>query len=306
MSLLAHARGFFGIGISSAEQEHSQSRGIVLLLLGVLSFSLMDAIAKYLAPRYDPVQIVWARYFVNFLVVILLLGRSVGPTYRTRNATVQVLRGFSQLASVGLFFTSLGFIGLAEATAIMDSNPVLITLGAALFLGEPIGWRRIVGIIIALVGAMIIIRPGTGVFQPAAVLPLLGAFTYAAGAILTRKARHDPIATSVLWTATIGTILTSALVGFYWTPIQPGDIWAFIAIGVIGAVAQALIIRAFAVAEASAIAPFGYVGIVFAATWGWLFWGTVPDLWTIIGATIVVAGGIYVWTREARATKKAI
>jgi len=222
----------------------------------------------------------------------------------TRRPTVQLFRGITQLASGALFFTSLQWIGLAEATAIMDINPVLITLGAAVFLGERIGIRRALGIAAALCGAMIIIRPGAGVFQPASILPLIAAFTYATGAILTRIVREDSTATSVLWSAMVGTVITSCAVPFFWQPIQSGDIWAFLLIGALGTVAQALLIRAFALAEAAAIAPFGYTGLVWAGLWGWIFWGAIPDRWTIIGALIVVGAGIYVWMREARATHR--
>lgn len=283
----------------------SQKQGIILLLLAIFTFTLMDASAKYLAPRYDPVQIVWVRYGLNFLIVLALVRGSFLATLKSKRPTIQVFRGLSQLASVALFFSSLAYIGLAEATAIMDANPVLITLGAAIFLGERIGIRRIAGIIVALIGALIIIRPGASAFQAAAVLPLIGAFTYAGGAILTRLARQDSTKTSLLWTATIGTLATSLVVPFFWQPIQTSDLWAFAALGIFGTLAQALLIRAFTLAEAAAIAPFGYTGLLWAGLWGWLFWGSVPDSWTIIGAIIIVVAGIYVWTRDAMAMKTA-
>jgi len=282
----------------------TQMRGIVLLLVSIFIFTLMDATAKHLAERYHPGQIIWARFATNFLIVAVIFAPRLRSTLVTRRPTVQLFRGITQLASGALFFTSLQWIGLAEATAIMDINPVLITLGAAVFLGERIGIRRALGIAAALCGAMIIIRPGAGVFQPASILPLIAAFTYATGAILTRIVREDSTATSVLWSAMVGTVITSCAVPFFWQPIQSGDIWAFLLIGALGTVAQALLIRAFALAEAAAIAPFGYTGLVWAGLWGWIFWGAIPDRWTIIGALIVVGAGIYVWMREARATHR--
>lgn len=307
MSAVARAKSLFGLGsVAGGQNRHStQTQGIILLLISIFTFTLMDATAKYLAARYDPVQIVWARFITNFAIVMLFVGPRFGQVIRSNVPQIQIMRAVMQLGSVGFFFTSLAYIGLAEATAIMDCNPVLITLGAALFLGERIGPRRMVGIAIALIGAVIIIRPGSGVFQPAAILPLLGAFTYATGAILTRLARADSTATSILWTATIGTVVTSAVVPFFWQPIQSADLWAFALLGIFGTIAQALLIRAFSMAEAAAVAPFGYTGLIWAGVWGWLFWGNLPDLWTVIGAAIVVGAGIYVWTREARAVKKA-
>lgn len=289
----------------AAGKRAGQTTGIILLLTAILLFTLMDATAKYLSAHYETLQIVWSRFTVNLLIVLVLFAPRLRQVIATKQPGVQAMRGLTQLASSILFFSSLAYIGLAEATAIMDINPVLITLGAALFLGESIGIRRILGILAALLGALIIIRPGAGVFHPAAILPLLGAFSYAGGALLTRVARADSTATSVLWSALVGTVLTSFALPFVWSPIQPEHIWAFITIGILGTLAQSLLIRAFSVSEAGAIAPFGYTGLIWAGIWGWLFWGALPDKWTVLGAIIIVLAGIYVWTREARAMKQA-
>ncbi|MBM3605146.1 MAG: DMT family transporter [Alphaproteobacteria bacterium] len=277
-----------------------QARGIALLLAAILGFTLMDATAKHLTQSYHPAQVVWARFVGNLLIFALIFRGGLLPLLRTRQPGTQFARALMQLASVGLFFTSLQYVGLAEATAIMDLNPVLITLGAALFLGERIGPRRVAGIAVALFGAILIIRPGLGVFQPAALLPLAGAFTYAAGALLTRRVRADSVATSVLWSAVVGSIATTLVVPFHWQPILSADLWAFGLLALLGTLSQYLLVRAFSAAEAGALAPFGYTGLIWAGLWGWLFFGQLPDLWTVTGATIIVAAGLYVWSREAR------
>lgn len=283
-----------------------QSLGVLALLASVFCFTVMDALGKHLTLQgYHPGQIVWVRMALNLGLVLLVLAPRLRVVVRSASPLLQVGRGVMQLASIGLFFTALQFIGLAEATAIMDINPVLITLGAALFLGERIGPRRIAGIAAALLGAMIVIRPGAGVFHPAALLALLGAVSYAAGAVMTRLVRGDGTATSILWSTGVATLFASAVVPFVWQPVAPGDLWAFLALGLIGTVAQALLIQAFAMAEAAAIAPFGYTGLVWASLWGWLFFGAVPDRWTIVGAVIIVTAGIYVWAREAQAMRAA-
>ena len=282
----------------------AQTIGILLLLAAILGFTMMDATAKYLTQSYHPAQVVWARFIGNLLIFAAIFRAAMFPLLRTRRPGLQFARALMQLGSVGLFFSSLQVIGLAEATAIMDLNPVLITLGAALFLGEKIGPRRLAGIGAALVGALIIIRPGLGVFQPAALLPLAGAFTYAAGALLTRMARTDSVATSVMWSAVVGSVLTSLVVPFVWQPITLSDLWAFALLGVFGTLSQYLLVRAFATAEAGVLAPFGYTGLVWAGLWGWLLFGQLPDGWTVAGAALIVAAGLYVWSREARAARK--
>ncbi|SEH61560.1 DMT family transporter [Paracoccus alkenifer] len=283
-----------------------QSLGVLALLASVFCFTVMDALGKQLmAQGYHPAQIVWVRMALNLALVVLVLAPRLRVVARSSSPVLHVGRGLTQLASIALFFSALQFIGLAEATAIMDINPVLITLGAALFLGESIGPRRMAGIAVALLGAMIVIRPGAGVFQPAALLPLLGAVSYAAGAIMTRMVRGDGTATSILWSTGVATLVATTVVPFVWQPVATGDLWAFLALGLVGTAAQALLIQAFVMAEAAAIAPLGYTGLVWATLWGWLFFGAMPDGWTIAGAALIVAAGLYVWLREARTTRPA-
>lgn len=306
MRVLARAFALMGRERDGLRKPRSdQARGIALLLAAVLGFTLMDATAKHLTQIYHPAQVIWARFVGNLLIFALIFRQGMIPLMRTRQPKMQLARAFMQLGSVGLFFTSLQYIGLAEATAIMDLNPVLITLGAALFLGEKIGPRRVAGILAALVGALLIIRPGLGVFQPAALLPLAGAFTYAAGALLTRMVRSDSVATSVMWSAVVGTVATSLVLPFFWQPIASDDLWVFALLGIFGTASQYLLVRAFSAAEAGALAPFGYTGLIWAGVWGWLFFGNLPDSWTISGATLIVVAGLYVWSREARVTKGA-
>lgn len=277
-----------------------QTKGIALLLLAVLLFTLMDAAAKTLGTRYHTGLVVWARFAVNAALLALVFRARLPVLAKSRQPGLQLLRGLTQVATVTLFFLSIRYIGLAEAAALTDINPVLITLGAALFLGERFGVRRLAGIAVAFCGAMIILRPGAGVMHPAALLALAAAFTYAAGALLTRVVRADSVATSMLWSAFIGTALSSLALPFVWQPVAAGDLWLFAAMGLLGTVAQGLLIRAFTTAEASALAPFGYVGLVFSGVWGFAFFGQLPDRWSVLGAVVIVAAGLYVWHREAQ------
>jgi drug/metabolite transporter (DMT)-like permease len=281
-----------------------QARGIGLLLAALMLFALMDAAAKALGARYHTGQVVWARFAVNAALLVLLYRSRIPVLVKSRQPGLQLLRALSQIATVTLFFLSIRYIGLAEAAALTDLNPVLITLGAALFLAEPIGARRLAGIAVAFAGALIILRPGAGVMHPAAFLALGAAFTYSAGALLTRALRRDAVATSMLWSALVGTAVASLALPFVWRPVALPDLWLFAAMGLLGTLAQGLLIRAFATAEAGALAPFGYAGLVFSSLWGFAFFGQLPDGWTVLGAGLIVAAGIYVWYRETRASAR--
>ena len=283
------------------------SKGILLMLAAIALFTGMDAIAKGLVAEYPTLQVVWARYTGQTVLVALWLAPRLRHLLRTRYPKMQALRSAFQFGATAFFFFSIGWIGLAEATAITDINPVLITLGAAVFLGEKLGPRRIIGVLVALCGAMIIIRPGSAVFSLTALLPLGCAICYAGYAIATRwVGRNEDAWTSLIYAALLGTLLTSAIMPFVWQPIAAGDVLRFLALGFLGAGAQFLLIRAFTTAEVSAIAPFGYMGIVFATFWGALLYDEFPDRWTIIGALVIVGAGLYVWHRETRAAQPNI
>lgn len=282
------------------------SRGILFCLLAVILFTVLDAMAKSLTADYPPVQVVWARYLGQALLVFLMLIPRGTSFLRTRFIGLQLTRSMFQFAAGLCFFLALPHIGLAEATALTDLNPVLITLGAALFLGEKIGLRRALGVGAALIGAMIVIRPGMGVFQPAALLPLGTAFFYAGYALLTRVIgeRESPW-TSLFYSAFFGSLAAGTMLPAYWQPMALADLWRFAFMGVFGTVAQLCLIRAFTLAPASVIAPFGYVGLIFASLWGWLFFDQLPDIWTAVGASVIVAAGLYVWARETQAARAA-
>lgn len=275
------------------------SRGIFFLAISIFCFTAMDAVAKHLVGLYPAVEVVWARNVGQLGFVLLLLGPRLRAAIRTRLPGWHFLRALAQLTTTAAFFLALGQIGLAEATALADINPVLITLGAALFLGERLGRARLIGVAIAMIGALIITRPGLGVFKPEALLALLCAFGYAASMLLTRYvgAQESPWA-AMFYAAFFGAIVTSVLLPFQWTPIAVKDIPAFGLLAGLGAVAQLFTIRAYSAAEASVLAPFGYLDMVFALFWSVAAFGQLPDLLTIMGALVIAAAGLYVWRQE--------
>lgn len=284
------------------------ARGILLMLLATLLFTAMDAVVKGLVQTYPTLQVIWARFFMQFafVVLILLARRGLLAALRTRFPRLHLARAILQFGTAGLFFLSLRHIGLAEAQALADISPVLITLGAALFLGERLGPRRIFGVVAALVGALIVIRPGLAVFTPAALLPIGAAVCYAGFALITRKVgMQESIWTSMIWSAAFGSAVAGLLMLPGWTPIATTDLPLFLLLGVLGTGAQLCIVKSFSVAEASVVAPFAYAGILFAIFWGAVLFAEYPDLPTLFGALVIVAAGLYVWHRETRAARGA-
>ncbi|WP_417267208.1 DMT family transporter [Celeribacter baekdonensis] len=277
----------------------AQSRGILFMLTSVTFFSLMDAVAKRLSGEVDLSQILWARYGGQLLILVVLFAPRLKTVLKTQHPNLQILRGFLQLTAAACFFAALKTQGLAEATAVADLAPVLITLGAAVLLGEKVGFRRIMGIIAALIGALIIIRPGASVFSFTSLWPLGSAVCLAGYALSTRYigTKENPF-TALLYSGLICTAIMSLIVPFRWVAPSGEALMLMAVMGALGAVGQFMMIRAYAAAEASAIAPFSYAGLLTASVWGMVFFNQLPDFWTVIGALVIVTAGLYVWHRE--------
>ena len=279
--------------------EQNNRKGILLLLLAVATFSSMDAIAKSLVETYPATQVVWIRFVGQLALVVVILRHRLIAQVRTDYPVMHLFRSAFQFGATTFFFLSLTYIGLTEATAIADINPMLITLGAALFLGEKLTRARVVGVVVSALGALIVIRPGSDVMSIAAVLPLLCALSYAASALMTRYIgpKESPWA-SMFYASVFGTIVAGAALPFVWVPIASGDLWLFVLVGCLGTAAQLALIRAYSVAEAAAIAPYSYTGIFFASTSSLIFFGVFPDWITLVGILVIVGSGLYVWSQE--------
>jgi len=272
----------------------------ILLMIGaVFCFASMDATAKYLMKEIGPAQTIWARYTVQAVIVTVLILPKINVYGRTNYPKLQFLRSVALMMATTLFFFAFSRLGLAEASAIFNISPVLITLGAFLFLREQIGPRRLIGIIVSLLGALIIIRPGTGVFSIYALLPLGAAIFYSTYSLATRFVGTDESPwTSLFYSAIFGAICYSIYIAFYWNPMSNNAILLTIIIGLFGTAGHICLIRALTLGEASLVAPFIYTNLLFTTTWGFVLFGNLPDFWTIVGALIIVAAGIYVWARD--------
>lgn len=275
------------------------SRAILLMIGAVLCFSLMDAAVKALAPKIGVMPTLWTRYAGQMLVVLILVAPRLRSVLKTQYVWLQLLRSVFLFCATGSFFIAISRVGLAEVTAVMNVNPVLITLGAGLILGERLGPRRVAGIAVAMVGALIVIRPGAEAFSPDALFALLGACFYSAYSLTTRYVgKSEDVWTSMVYTSAFGTVILTAVLPTYWqTPDMPA-LGLMALVTLFGTTAQLLLIRALSSGEASLLAPFAYCGLIFATIWGLAFFAEVPDAMTILGALVIAGAGLYVWHRE--------
>ena len=279
----------------------SSARAILLTIAAIFCFGLMDVGVKAVSPITGTLPALWARYAGQMVLVLILVAPRLRTVVRSRYPRLQIARSLLLMMATFFFFLALGRIGLAEATAVISMNPLFITLGGALFLGEALGPRRIGAIVVALIGALIVIRPGTEVFQPAALLPLIAAFCFASYTLITRRVGPDEdVWTSLFYTGLVGSVILSAIVPFYMPALNVKAVALLLMIGGVGTLGQLMLIRALSMAEAGMLAPFNYTGLVFSIFWGLLLFSEVPDRWTLVGALVIACAGIYVWHRETR------
>lgn len=280
-------------------QDDNVKAGIAWMLLTTLFFLSLDAVAKHLVSSYPVIQVVWGRFLFHLILAAMILGPRFGFFVRSANLPLQIVRSILLLATTVLFFFGVRLLPLAEASAIMFTSPILLSILAIPFLGEKVGPYRWAAIFVAFLGALVVVRPGTGVMGVGALFLLGCSFCNAFYQLITRKLRGtDEARTTLLYTALAGTVGASLAVPLVWTPIAAGDWPLFAALGVFGCLGHFTLIKAFQSAPATVVAPFSYASIIWAILYGFLFFGDLPDLWTLVGASIIAAGGLYILHRE--------
>jgi drug/metabolite transporter (DMT)-like permease len=272
----------------------------ILLMVGaIFCFASMDAVAKYLMQEIGAAQTIWARYTVQAVLVTIFIFPRINVYARTKYPKLQLSRSITLMMATTLFFFAISKLGLAEATALFNISPVLITLGAFLFLGEKIGPKRVIGIAVSLLGALVIIRPGSGVFTIYALFPIAAAVCYSGYSLATRFVGVDESPwTSLFYAALFGAFCYSIYIIFNWVPMTKNAIFLTAVIGLIGTIGHLMLIKSLSLGEASLVAPFSYSSLLFAAVWGAILFNSFPDFWTIFGSVIIVGAGVYVWARE--------
>ena len=291
----------------------SLSQGMVLMILAMLMLPGIDAVAKLVSGSISAGQAAWAR----FLFQVLLLAPFVlwqGQLRWGAHLWAHAARGFLIALATLLFFSALKVMPLADAIAIFFVQPFIVTLLAALLLGEAFGWRRMLAIAIGFSGALLIIKPSYDVFGATALLPIGTAFSFALYVILTRWLVRTVAPLTMQFLAGIFGLLTMSMAlavgGAYGidviAPVWPSATeWQLLALlGIIATTGHVLVVMAYARASVAVLAPFQYLEIVSATTLGFVLFGDLPDPLTWVGIAIIVASGLFVFYRERRLSKR--
>lgn len=276
-------------------------RGIGLNLLAGLIFALADTIAKKLAGEVSIVQITWTRYVVFVVMAFLLTTRVSGASFFVRQPWLQVARGMCLVCSSLLFVLGIRDVGLAEAATIGFIGPIIVTFLSIPLLGEKVDARRWIALAAGMAGVLVVLRPGTGTFQPEGLYRVASAMFWAVGVILTRRmTRTERAETTMFWSAVSGLVVLSAIIPFHFVTPTPMQLWLSLGQGVLSSLGQWLVILSLRFTPVSTLAPYSYMQLLYMTTAGFLAFGALPDQWTLIGAGIIVCSGLYTAQRERR------
>ncbi len=275
--------------------------GVALMLTAMMLLPYLDVVAKFLGQQGMPImQIVWARMAFGALLTLPFVLRHGGPAaIRPDRPLYHGLRAALLIAATFLFFSALKYLPIADALAIFFVQPLILTAISPFVLGEKVGPRRWAAVCVGFIGTLIIIRPGFTELNPGTWLALGAGAALACYFAMTRRiAGSSPAMVTTFHTSLIGTAITGALILTAWQTPSPAQ-WAMLfLIGLIATAGHYCIVRAYDHAEASLLAPLAYTEMIMATFVGWWFFGDLPDGYTLIGVSILIACAIYISIRE--------
>ena len=283
-------------------QSNNIPLGIGLMIATTFVFAVQDGLSRHLAGEYNVLMIVMIRYWFFAAFVITIAKRRAGgirAAARTQQPLIQITRGLLLSLEICVMVAAFTILGLVESHAVFTCYPLLVAALSGPVLGERVGWRRWAAIGVGFIGVIIILQPGREVFDIRALIPLLAAAMFAVYGLLTRYAgRRDSTATSFFWTGTVGAVAMTVLGAWFWEPMSGQD-WIWMGcLCLTGVTGHWLLIRCYEVAEASAVQPFAYLQLVFAATIGITLFGEIISTNVAIGCVIIVAAGLFTFWRE--------
>lgn len=275
-------------------------KGILLMAAAILIFAILDGLAKYVMQTLPPTVAVFFRYLIALLLALLLIDRAGRPAnFISRHIGLQLIRGLMLLASTVLNFIALTYLQLAQTAAISFTIPLWVCALSVPLLGEHVGIRRWLAVVVGFIGVLIIMRPGTMSFHWAMFLSLGATLCGSIYNIATRKVGgRDRAETSLFYVGLFGSLGAVLPLPWSWQMPQGIEWLLLLGMGLAGGIGHFLLIQAHRLAPASMLAPFIYTQIIWMILIGLVVFGDMPDMWTLVGASIVIASGLFVFARE--------
>jgi drug/metabolite transporter (DMT)-like permease len=284
--------------LSAYDDRSARLAGIALMVLSIFMFSFGDAMGKFLVATYSVGQLLFLRACAALLLLAPLIWRQRDDFFRLERPWLQLLRVTLSTLEVAAFFVATVYLPLADVITYYLAGPIFVTAMSAVFLGERVGWRRWTAILIGFCGVLIALRPSAQTVSLPALIALGGSLSFATLMLITRSLRKTPdivMASSQF----VGTFLLGAgLSAFHWVPPTPSSLVIFALAGCISVTALFCVNRSLKLAPASVVVPYQYSMIVWAVIFGFVVFGDVPSIATIIGAAIIIGAGFYIYLRE--------
>ena len=269
--------------------------GTLLLISTYLFFSIMELTAKELGQSFNPFQVVFARYSSQLILLLIIFNKKTGEHLKSEFPLLQVLRGALLLITTCFMFSGLAYLPFAENIAIYMIGPVITTILAFFILKEKITLTQIIIVIVGLIGAIIISKPNSNVFNYAVIFPFLAATCFAFFTIFTKFLNtSDSNQTTLLFTAFSGSVLSFPFIFFYWETPNFYQLALMFCLGSLATIGHFFFIEALKVINASFAAPFVYLTVLLAAFWGFFIYDEIPDDNTILGAFLIILAGIII------------
>ena len=277
--------------------------GIGLYMLGVFFQTSASTAAKWLTAGYPIGQLTFARALFALPPILALIAFSGGiKSVATNRPAIQLSAGLAMVTTIFLLYTSLRVLPLADAMSLLFAGPLFMTALAGLILRERVGPRNWLAVLVGFIGVLLVLRPVGDMVQPAGMLAIGAAFTYALASIATRSlTQTDSTNAILLYSTLVVTVIGGATCFFMWKTPTKTDLAILVFMGFAGAIGNYLMTRAFRLAQVKSLAPFDYTALVWAAIMGFILWHDLPTMWVCVGAATIVIAGIYATSHERTA-----
>ena len=274
------------------------------MMAAALSFTIMTALVREVAQDIHPFEIAFFRVLTNLLLMLPFVWRTGRDILVSSNHKAYVLRGLFGFMFLLTYFPGAAMVPVSDSQALIFTSPLFATVMAVIFLGEKVRARRVTALIVGFCGAVIILRPGFDAMNVGALLVIMGAFANAASNVVVRhttRTDHPDKAVFYLMLYVLPMITVPAI--FVWTVPSPFQLLVMVGVGFFATLNQRFLSRAFAISEATAVLPFDFARLPFAALIGWIVFAELPDIWVWVGGAVIFLSSVYIAHREARASK---
>ncbi|MBI3374536.1 MAG: DMT family transporter [Betaproteobacteria bacterium] len=292
-----------------ARRPDNLPRGIAYAVVSMFLFALMDAISRVLTRDMGlgVPQLLWVRFVIFFFFALAIIGpRALLPSFQSALPRVQILRGVALIFEIGIFILAFRYLPIGDVHAVAAAAPLVVLALSGIMLRERVTLAIWLAVAVGMLGVIVVLRPGLREFSWFHALPVLGALSWGCYQTLVRMvSRLDSANTTLAYTVVIGLTFTTCVGPFFWTDPSPAGWGLLLASGLLGASAHFTLIKAYEACSAPRLQPYGYTLVLWAIVIGALGLGEFPDAWTLAGAAVIVAAGLFALLWERRLTARA-